>query len=103
MRADSHWRESVFGHELMTPILNVGQEQPLSAVTIQSLADLGYGVDLSHAESFSLPRSATSFALRAQAVAAAPGRCVVTAGSRTVDARMRIVPIAVDAVAVAGP
>ena len=102
-RADSHWRESVFGHELMTPILTVGQEQPLSAVTIQSLADLGYGVDVSHAESFSLPRSATSFALRAQAVGATgPGRCVITTGSRTVDEQLRMVPIAVDAVSLTG-
>lgn len=102
-RADSHWRESVFGHELMTPILTVGQEQPLSAVTIQSLADLGYGVDVSHAESFSLPRSTTSFALRAQAVGAtAPGRCVVTTGSRMVDEQLRMVPIVVDAVSLTG-
>ena len=68
--ADSHWRESVLGHELMTPVLTVGQPQPLSAITIQSLADLGYGVDASHAESFSLPRPTASFALRGQALGA---------------------------------
>ena len=101
-RADSHWRESVLGHELMTPVLNVGQAQPLSAITIQSLADLGYGVDLSHAESFAVPGSA-NFALRAQALAATvPGRCVVTAGSRTVAERPRIVPVAVEAVSLPG-
>lgn len=100
-RADTHWRESALGDELMTPFLDVGQEQPLSAITIQSLADLGYGVDLSHAESFSLPRPATSFALRAQALTATvPGRCVVTAGSRTVDEKLHIIPVAVDAVSV---
>ncbi|MCY3812067.1 MAG: fibronectin type III domain-containing protein [Gammaproteobacteria bacterium] len=102
-RADSHWRESVLGHELMTPILTIGQAQPLSAITIQSLADLGYGVDVSRAESFALPQSATSFALRAQVLAATvPGRCVVTSGSGTVDEQLHIVPIAVDAVSLTG-
>lgn len=40
--ADSHWRESIFGIELMTPQIS-GQESslPLSIVTIASLADLG--------------------------------------------------------------
>ena len=101
--ADSHWRESVLGHELMTPTLALGQAQPLSAITIQSMADLGYGVDVSHAESFSLPRSSASFALGVQALGAtAPGRCVVTAGTRTVDEQPHIVPIAVHAVSAGG-
>ena len=47
------WRESVFGDEIMTPILT-GTVQPLSLITIESLADLGYGVDLSQADPFSL-------------------------------------------------
>lgn len=103
-RADGHWRESVLGHELMTPILTVGQAQPLSAITIQSLADLGYGVDVSRAESYTLPRPATSFALRAQAAAATvPGRCIVTAGTRLVDGQPRIAPVATDAVSVTVP
>ena len=103
-RADGHWRESVLGHELMTPILTVGQAQPLSAITIQSLADLGYGVDVSRAESYTLPPPASRFALRAQAAAlTVPGRCVVTAGSRFVDGEPRIVPVATDAVSVTVP
>ena len=103
-RADSHWRESALGHELMTPILTVGQAQPLSAITIQSMADLGYGVDVSRAESYTLPPSGTSLALRAQAAAlTVPGRCVVTAGSRFVDGNPRIVPVATDAVSVTVP
>ena len=53
--ADSHWRESVFGTELMTPGYNGGVVNPLSAVTIRSLEDLGYGVDVSEAEPYSLP------------------------------------------------
>jgi len=51
--ADSHWRESVFGNELMTGFLNAGSN-PLSAVTIGSLADLGYGVDLAAADPFGI-------------------------------------------------
>jgi hypothetical protein len=41
--ARSHWRETVFGRELMTGWLS-GSDQPLSATTIASLADAGYGV-----------------------------------------------------------
>ena len=42
--ADGHWRESVFGNELMTGYLN-GGANPLSRVTVGSLADLGYQVN----------------------------------------------------------
>ena len=52
---DAHWRESVLGNELMTPYQDVGIVDPLSAITIQSLADLGYKVDVSIAEQFTLP------------------------------------------------
>ena len=51
--SDGHWREGVFDVEIMTPFLAPGSE-PLSLVTIESLADLGYGVDLTEAESFKL-------------------------------------------------
>jgi trimeric autotransporter adhesin len=49
---DAHWRESVFENELMTGFLNVGINNPLSRITIGSLADLGYQVDFNVAESF---------------------------------------------------
>ena len=49
-----HWRESVLGTELMTPTHNY-DANPLSAITIQSLADLGYRVDVSQADVYSLP------------------------------------------------
>lgn len=48
---DGHWRESVFDDELMTPFLN-SNTQPLSAITIQSLADVGYRVDVSKADPY---------------------------------------------------
>ncbi len=50
---DSHWRESVFGAELMSPAINPGFN-PLSVVTIESLEDLGYVVDPSGADPYSL-------------------------------------------------
>ena len=56
--ADAHWRESVLEHELMTPYQNVGVPDPLSAITIQSLADLGYVVDVDLAEPYRLPGAA---------------------------------------------
>lgn len=52
--ADSHWRETVFGSELMTGFIS-GASQPLSRMTIASLADLGYEVDLTKADKFILP------------------------------------------------
>ncbi len=53
--SDVHWRESVLDHELMTPRLNLRVSNPLSATTIQSLADMGYTVDVRLAEPFQLP------------------------------------------------
>ena len=51
---DVHWRESVFGHELMSTLLNM-RGPPLSEVTVASLADLDYTVDSSKAEAYRLP------------------------------------------------
>jgi hypothetical protein len=50
---NSHWRDGVFDPELMTGFLNAGPN-PLSVVTIASLADLGYTVDVSQADPFTL-------------------------------------------------
>ena len=58
---DSHWRESVFDHELMTGYIDRNRN-PLSATTIGSLEDLGYTVDPSKADPFDLANPA---ALRA--------------------------------------
>ena len=48
--SDTHWRESVLRLELMTPELSPGVRNPLSSITIQSLADVGYSVDGSKAD-----------------------------------------------------
>ncbi|MFV1987614.1 MAG: leishmanolysin-related zinc metalloendopeptidase, partial [Gemmatimonadota bacterium] len=55
---DGHWRESVFDRELMTGWIDPGSN-PLSTVTVQSLADIGYVADVSGADHFSLPGSAS--------------------------------------------
>ncbi len=53
---DAHWRESVHNTELMTGwIEGGGASNPLSAITIASLADMGYTVDMSAADPYVLP------------------------------------------------
>jgi hypothetical protein len=51
---DGHWRESIFGNELMTGYINANNN-PMSRVTLGSLADLGYQVDYTAASAYSLP------------------------------------------------
>lgn len=50
--ADSHWRESVFLNELMTPYLDSGVPNPLSSITIAQFADLGYTVNIGQADPY---------------------------------------------------
>ena len=51
---DSHWREAVFANELMTGFLDTGVN-PISRMTVGSLADLGYEVDFGAADPYVLP------------------------------------------------
>ena len=55
---DSHWRESAFGNELMTPF--VGAVNPLSAMSIQSLADVGYSTNTGSADSYTIAASVSA-------------------------------------------
>lgn len=55
MSGNGHWSEAVFQTELMTPQLNPGVGAPLSALTVASLADQGYGVNLAAADPYQLP------------------------------------------------
>ncbi len=50
----AHWDEQVFDNELMTWILDNSQTNLLSALTIFGLEDLGYTVDETQAEPYSL-------------------------------------------------
>jgi hypothetical protein len=54
---DGHWREATFGSELMTGFIN-RTANPLSRMTIASLADLGYRIDLTTAAAYRLPVAA---------------------------------------------
>lgn len=51
---DGHWREAVFGNELMTGFLNFGTN-PLSRLTVGALEDLGYAVNYDAADPYALP------------------------------------------------
>jgi hypothetical protein len=54
--AGGHWKESVFDSELMTGFLESGRvAQPVSALTLGALQDLGYSVDYKQAEFYALP------------------------------------------------
>ena len=56
-----HWRS--FPDELMGPVGG----SALSAITVQSLADLGYGVDVTQADAYTLPGAAAVQAIAMQA------------------------------------
>jgi hypothetical protein len=61
--ADGHWRESIFRTELMTGFVSAaGVPNPLSQMTIGSMADLGYVVNYNSADNYSVG-SAASFQL----------------------------------------
>jgi hypothetical protein len=50
----SHWRESVFDKEIMTGFLD-SSGNVLSRLSIASMADLGYQVDITTADAYTLP------------------------------------------------
>jgi hypothetical protein len=52
--ADSHWREAIFDNELMTGFIS-NTPNPMSRTTISSLQDLGYTVNVSEADAFTIP------------------------------------------------
>lgn len=58
---DAHWREAHMGAELLTGYLNSGVANPLSAISIGAMGDMGYAVDLAVADAYTV-----SAALRAQ-------------------------------------
>jgi leishmanolysin len=59
--ADGHWRESVFRTELMTGFVSpAGVPNPLSLMTIGSMADLGYVVNMTVNDAYSIASAAAS-------------------------------------------
>lgn len=75
--ADNHWRESVFGNELMTGFIAPGAN-PLSSVSTASMRDLGYTV-APLSEPYRLPVASASV----RALTAAPG-LNLTAGEQLI-------------------
>ncbi|MEQ9397905.1 MAG: Ig-like domain-containing protein [Longimicrobiales bacterium] len=51
---DAHWREATMGRELMTGFLNSGVKNPLSAISIAALQDMGYVVDVNRGETYTV-------------------------------------------------
>lgn len=86
---DAHWRENVMGKELMTGFISL-IANPLSAITVGSLADAGYTVSYANADPYTvdgtnlMAAEAGSFKLNE----AAPDWTI-----RSVDANGRIVPV----------
>jgi leishmanolysin len=66
---NSHWRETTFDNELMTGFLNNGTN-PLSKMSIKSLEDLDYTVDVSAADPFTIPGGSIRASFRANDVTA---------------------------------
>jgi uncharacterized protein YjdB len=52
--ADVHWREAHMGRELMTGFINIGSVNPLSKITIGAMKDMGYTVDLTKADAYTV-------------------------------------------------
>ena len=76
---NSHWRESTFRTELMTGYLNGGVANPLSALTIASLQDIGYTVDMSRAEAYTLPTAPAPGSVRGSVLSAGQVRAIIEA------------------------
>ena len=90
-RSNMHWRASVLRGELMDPFLYSGAN-PLSEVTIQSLADLGYAVDPGQADSWVLPERSGDLAAAIRRGEAIPlGNDVVRTPIVVVDDDGRVV------------
>jgi hypothetical protein len=52
--AEAHWRESVFDREVMTGFVESNADMPFSTISIASLQDLGYLVNLLTADPFQI-------------------------------------------------
>jgi hypothetical protein len=50
-----HWDEYSFGGELMTPAVGPGGVQPMSLLTVASMADMGYAVNRGAADPYVMP------------------------------------------------
>ena len=60
---DVHWREPTLGRELMTGYFNSGAPNPLSIISVASLADMGYQVSYIAADPYAVPGSESAGSL----------------------------------------
>lgn len=86
---DGHWREAVFGNELMTGFLGE-TPNPVSAMTIAALEDMGYQVDITAAEKYQLPTQ-RELAIMGVGATVHPQGCVM-AGAERRGASPRVLP-----------
>ena len=76
---DVHWRGSVMGDELMGPESLAGgpfrefNRLPLSEISVQSMATIGYEVDVTKADAYTLPPPGTVSATDSPAAGGDPG------------------------------
>lgn len=68
---DGHWRETVFGNEIMTGYANAGG-MPISRMTIGAFLDMGYAVNSDAASTYRIPGTGAPIASMSAARAAAP-------------------------------
>ena len=89
----SHWRASVFHQdysgELMIGRIDPWTSMPLSAITIQAFADMGYQVDVSKAEPYTLPTQPSAKPVVAHDLELR--NCVLPGPIHVVDANGRVV------------
>ena len=78
---DSHWRESIFGNELMSPVIG-GAGNPISRITAASLADMGYQVNMNAAGAYT-PPTGTVGASSTQSSGGTGASARLTSGSGT--------------------
>jgi hypothetical protein len=89
---NGHWRESVFGTELMTGYIS--SSAPLSAMTIASLLDMAYQVNYSAADPYTWPAPPFPSALRGPAGGLVIMRDdILRAPIRVLDERGRLVRV----------
>jgi len=101
---DRHWREATtatgigFRAELMTGFISApGVPNPLSRISIGSLADIGYTVNVAAADAYTVPATAADIAAQLRAAPAGSGAFQINETVRepiaSVDAKGRVTPI----------
>jgi hypothetical protein len=88
---EGHWRETLFTNELMTGWAGPGTFLPMSRVTVASLADMGYTVNIAMADPWVPTTTTVTSALSASSSSAASARMLLVGApaSETVTGSQR--------------